>query len=195
MTLVKQSQALKPVSYHKVYDILKQHQNEFNEIRAKRLARTANPLVFVSQQQQIYHPQNHPNHYTQNSSTRSQPAAIRNRGTQVMHQSEIQCYNYKEYGHVARECQKSKRAKDAAYHKENMLLIFSLSGGDKQETTFQLLKQKLCSAPILALPEGSEDFIVYYDASIKGLGALLMQKEKVIAYVLGINLHQELILP
>nr|GEW39761.1 putative reverse transcriptase domain-containing protein [Tanacetum cinerariifolium] len=42
--------------------------------------------------------------------------------------------------------------------------------GDKQEATFQLLKQKLCSAPILALPEGSEDFIVYCDASIKGLG-------------------------
>ncbi|GKC26409.1 putative reverse transcriptase domain-containing protein, partial [Tanacetum coccineum] len=43
--------------------------------------------------------------------------------------------------------------------------------GDKQETMFQLLKQKLCSAPILALPKGSEDFIVYCDASIKGLGA------------------------
>ncbi|GKF95476.1 putative reverse transcriptase domain-containing protein, partial [Tanacetum coccineum] len=38
--------------------------------------------------------------------------------------------------------------------------------GDKQEAAFQLLKQKLCSAPIMALPEGSEDFIVYYDASI-----------------------------
>nr|GEZ25563.1 hypothetical protein [Tanacetum cinerariifolium] len=41
--------------------------------------------------------------------------------------------------------------------------------GDKQEAAFQLLKQKLCSAPILSLPEGSEDFIVYCDASIKGL--------------------------
>ncbi|GJY41495.1 putative nucleotidyltransferase, ribonuclease H [Tanacetum coccineum] len=40
----------------------------------------------------------------------------------------------------------------------------------------------LAGAPILALPEGSEDFIVYYDASIKGLGAVLMQREKVIAY-------------
>ncbi|GJS95003.1 putative reverse transcriptase domain-containing protein [Tanacetum coccineum] len=38
------------------------------------------------------------------------------------------------------------------------------------------------SAPILALPEGSEDFIVYCDDSIKGLGAVLMQREKVIAY-------------
>nr|GEY03991.1 putative reverse transcriptase domain-containing protein [Tanacetum cinerariifolium] len=54
--------------------------------------------------------------------------------------------------------------------------------GDKQETAFQLLKQKLCSAPILALPEGSEDFIVYCDASNKGLGAVLMQREKVISY-------------
>ncbi|GKA62474.1 putative reverse transcriptase domain-containing protein [Tanacetum coccineum] len=41
--------------------------------------------------------------------------------------------------------------------------------GDKQETAFQLLKQKLCSASILALPEGSEDFVVYCDASHKGL--------------------------
>ncbi|GJX93975.1 putative reverse transcriptase domain-containing protein [Tanacetum coccineum] len=54
--------------------------------------------------------------------------------------------------------------------------------GDKQETTFQLFKQKLCSAPILALPEGSEDFIVYCDASIKGFGTVLMQREKVITY-------------
>nr|GFB05454.1 putative reverse transcriptase domain-containing protein [Tanacetum cinerariifolium] len=43
-------------------------------------------------------------------------------------------------------------------------------------------KQKLCSAPILALPEGSEDFVVYCDASNKGLGAVLMQREKVISY-------------
>nr|GFD38023.1 putative reverse transcriptase domain-containing protein [Tanacetum cinerariifolium] len=42
--------------------------------------------------------------------------------------------------------------------------------GDKQEAAFQLLKKKLCSVPILALPKGSEDFIVYCDASIKGLG-------------------------
>ncbi|GKC21850.1 putative reverse transcriptase domain-containing protein [Tanacetum coccineum] len=54
--------------------------------------------------------------------------------------------------------------------------------GEKAEAAFQLLKQKLCSAPILALPEGSENFVVYCDASHKGLGAVLMQKEKVIAY-------------
>ncbi|GKD67484.1 putative reverse transcriptase domain-containing protein, partial [Tanacetum coccineum] len=53
--------------------------------------------------------------------------------------------------------------------------------GEKAEVPFQLLKQKLCSAPILALPEGSENFVVYCDASHKGLGMVLMQKEKVIA--------------
>ncbi|GKA40622.1 putative reverse transcriptase domain-containing protein [Tanacetum coccineum] len=54
--------------------------------------------------------------------------------------------------------------------------------GEKEEAAFQLMKQKLCSAPILALPKGSENFIVYCDASHKGLGVVLMQKEKVIAY-------------
>ncbi|GJX29037.1 putative reverse transcriptase domain-containing protein [Tanacetum coccineum] len=52
----------------------------------------------------------------------------------------------------------------------------------KAEVAFQLLKQKLCSAPILALPEGSENSVIYCDASRKGLGAVLMQREKVIAY-------------
>nr|GEU41223.1 reverse transcriptase domain-containing protein [Tanacetum cinerariifolium] len=54
--------------------------------------------------------------------------------------------------------------------------------GEKEENAFQTIKQKLCSAPILALPKGSEDFVVYYDASHKGLGVVLMQREKVIAY-------------
>ncbi|GKD13226.1 putative reverse transcriptase domain-containing protein, partial [Tanacetum coccineum] len=54
--------------------------------------------------------------------------------------------------------------------------------GDKQEATFQTLKNKLCSAPILALPQGAENFIGYCDASYKGLGAVLMQNKKVIAY-------------
>ncbi|GJX97689.1 putative reverse transcriptase domain-containing protein [Tanacetum coccineum] len=56
--------------------------------------------------------------------------------------------------------------------------------GDKQEAAFQTLKNKLCSAPILALPQGAKNFIVYCDATHKGLGAVLMQKEKVIAYAL-----------
>ncbi|GJY50812.1 putative reverse transcriptase domain-containing protein [Tanacetum coccineum] len=54
--------------------------------------------------------------------------------------------------------------------------------GEEQESAFQLLKQKLCEAPILALLEGNDDFVVYCDASLQGLGAVLMQREKVIAY-------------
>ncbi|GJT63724.1 putative reverse transcriptase domain-containing protein [Tanacetum coccineum] len=54
--------------------------------------------------------------------------------------------------------------------------------GEKEENAFQTLKQKLCSAAILALPKGSENFVVYCDVSHKGLGVVLMQKEKVIAY-------------
>nr|GEV70424.1 reverse transcriptase domain-containing protein [Tanacetum cinerariifolium] len=50
----------------------------------------------------------------------------------------------------------------------------------EEEEAFQLLKQKLSCAPILALPEGSEDFVVYYDASRKAFGVVLMKKEKVV---------------
>nr|GFB51104.1 hypothetical protein [Tanacetum cinerariifolium] len=169
------SQELKNVSYHKLYYILKQHQHEVNEIRAKKIARVANPLALVAQQQPVYHPQTHPTHYNQNSSTITQQAATKNRGkaivnsprpiynqepsmvnddddetskdkeidkfmalislslgnvagaretvgSTVVQKSRIQCYNCKEHGHVARECQKPKRAKDAAYHREKMLL-------------------------------------------------------------------------
>ncbi|GJY58434.1 reverse transcriptase domain-containing protein [Tanacetum coccineum] len=196
----------------------KQHHNEVNEIRDERLARTANPLALVAQQQPVYHHQNHPTQNTQYSSTRSQQptrnrgkaivtssaptydpepttvtkdeemlkekeidklmalisllykkiykptnnnlrtlsntsranqdnsprinrgtgydnqravnvaGARENVGTSVVQKSGIQCYNCKEYGHVSRECQKPKRVKDAAYHKEKMLLC-------KQEET------------------------------------------------------------
>ncbi|GJV89298.1 putative reverse transcriptase domain-containing protein [Tanacetum coccineum] len=55
-----------------------------------------------------------------------------------------------------------------------------------------MLKQKLCSAPILALPEGTKDFMVYCDASLRGYGAVLMQREKVIAYASRqLNVHEE----
>ncbi|GJS33207.1 hypothetical protein Tco_0531589 [Tanacetum coccineum] len=63
--------------------------NKVNEIRAERLARTANLLALVAQQQPVYHPQNHPNHYTQNSSTRSQQAATRNRDDEMSKEKEI----------------------------------------------------------------------------------------------------------
>nr|GEV00983.1 putative reverse transcriptase domain-containing protein [Tanacetum cinerariifolium] len=57
-----------------------------------------------------------------------------------------------------------------------------LSKGEEQELTFQTLKDKLCNAPVLALLNGLEDFIVYCDASGLGLGCVLMQRGKVIAY-------------
>nr|GEY86853.1 hypothetical protein [Tanacetum cinerariifolium] len=50
------------------------------------------------------------------------------------------------------------------------------------EEAFQMLKQKLCCAPILELPEGLKDLVVYCDASLRGFGAALMQRETVIAY-------------
>nr|GEV70748.1 putative reverse transcriptase domain-containing protein [Tanacetum cinerariifolium] len=53
--------------------------------------------------------------------------------------------------------------------------------GEDQEMAFQILKQKLYKAPMLALPEGNDDFVVYCDASIQGLGVVLIQREKVIA--------------
>nr|GEW47709.1 retrovirus-related Pol polyprotein from transposon TNT 1-94 [Tanacetum cinerariifolium] len=84
VTLINQSQELKTVSYHKLYDNLKQHQNEVNEIKAERIARTVNPFVLVTQQQPVYHPQNHPTHYNKNSSTRSQQAATRNIGKVIV---------------------------------------------------------------------------------------------------------------
>ncbi|GKD65534.1 retrovirus-related pol polyprotein from transposon TNT 1-94 [Tanacetum coccineum] len=196
VTLVKQSQDLKTVSYHKLYDILKQHQNEVNEIRVERLARTTNPLALVAQQQPVYHPQNHPTHNNQYSTSRSHQST-RNRGKEIVNSSapiydqepvtvteddemskekEIDklmalislsfkkiykptnnnlrtssktsranqdnsprinrgtCYNYKEYGHVSRECQKPKRVKDAAYHKEKMLLCKQKEAGVQLNT-------------------------------------------------------------
>nr|GEZ71472.1 putative reverse transcriptase domain-containing protein [Tanacetum cinerariifolium] len=74
----------------------------------------------------------------------------------------------------------------AVYHRVLILIlsfkikikeIMKFDWGEKPEAAFQLLKQKLCSAPNLALPEGSENFVVYCDASHKGLGAVSMQKE------------------
>ena len=53
---------------------------------------------------------------------------------------------------------------------------------EKREKSFQILKKRLVSAPILALPSGTEGFTIYSDASHRGLGCVLMQHGKVIAY-------------
>nr|GEY71425.1 putative reverse transcriptase domain-containing protein [Tanacetum cinerariifolium] len=54
--------------------------------------------------------------------------------------------------------------------------------GDKQDEAFRILKEKLCNAPVLALPDGPNDYVVYCDASKQGVGYVLMQRGKVIAY-------------
>ncbi|GJS05410.1 putative reverse transcriptase domain-containing protein [Tanacetum coccineum] len=56
------------------------------------------------------------------------------------------------------------------------------SKGDKQDEAFHILKEKLCNALVLALPDGPNDFVVYCDASKQGFGCMLMQRGKVIAY-------------
>ncbi|GKE92321.1 putative reverse transcriptase domain-containing protein, partial [Tanacetum coccineum] len=64
--------------------------------------------------------------------------------------------------------------------------------GKEEEEAFQTLKQKLYSASILALLKGTKDFVVYCDASLKGYGAVLMQREKVIVYASQqLRVHEE----
>ncbi|GJX70995.1 putative reverse transcriptase domain-containing protein [Tanacetum coccineum] len=54
--------------------------------------------------------------------------------------------------------------------------------GNEQDEAFRILKEKLCNALVLALPDGPDDFVVYCDASKQGFGCVLMQRGKVIAY-------------
>nr|GEX11166.1 hypothetical protein [Tanacetum cinerariifolium] len=64
--------------------------------------------------------------------------------------------------------------------------------GKEKEEAFQTLKQKLCSAPILALLERTEDFVVYYDASLKGYEVVLMHREKMITHASRqLKVHEE----
>ncbi|GKB70028.1 putative reverse transcriptase domain-containing protein, partial [Tanacetum coccineum] len=54
--------------------------------------------------------------------------------------------------------------------------------GEEQDRAFKTLKDKLCNVPVLALLDKLEDFVIYCDASGLGLGCVLMQRGKVIAY-------------
>nr|GEV16592.1 hypothetical protein [Tanacetum cinerariifolium] len=172
VTIVKQQHKLDEVSYHKLFDILKQYQKEVNELRAERLARNHNPLALVataqanqvpyyqtSKSQKSYAPSSKPSILTRShTTTRYKGKEIakpitppsesafeedsnteqtqrgkdmqknlaliekENVGSPVVQQSRVQCFNYKEFGHFAKECRKPKRVNDSAYHKEKMLL-------------------------------------------------------------------------
>nr|GEW18924.1 hypothetical protein [Tanacetum cinerariifolium] len=116
VTIVKQQHKLDEVSYHKLFDILKQYQNEVNELRAKRLTRNANPLALVATAQANQDP------YYQTSRTVNVAGTRENVGSLVVQQSGIQCFNCKEFRHFAKEFRKPKWVKDSVYHKEKMML-------------------------------------------------------------------------
>ncbi|GJU69094.1 retrovirus-related pol polyprotein from transposon TNT 1-94 [Tanacetum coccineum] len=235
VTIVKQQHKLDEVSYHKLFDILKQYQKEVNELRAERMAKNANPLALVATAQtlqdtyyqsskshksyaptskaslptrshattrykgkeiakpitppsesaseedsdpeqaqrdkdmqknlaliakyfkKIYKPTN--NNIRTSSNTRNKNVDITPRykndnstgqfrnqravnvagaretiGGQVVQQSGIQCFNYKEFGHYAKECRKPKRVKDSMYHKEKMLICKQAEKGVQYDT-------------------------------------------------------------
>nr|GFC64191.1 hypothetical protein [Tanacetum cinerariifolium] len=129
VTLVKQSQELKHVSYHKLYDILKQHQHENSSTRTHQATTRHRSKAVVNSPQPIYDQE--PSMVDDDDDTNAGYEGQRSGtvagardtvGSSMVQKSGIQCYNCKEYGHVARECQKPKKAKDVAYHWEKMLL-------------------------------------------------------------------------
>nr|GEV62459.1 hypothetical protein [Tanacetum cinerariifolium] len=223
VTIVKQQHKLDEVSYHKLFDILKQYQKEVNELHAERLAKNSNPLALVAAAQvnqdpyyqtskshksyapsskpsiptrphtttrhkgkeivkpitplsetvskedsdpeqaqrdkniqknlaliakyfkKIYKPTNNNLKTSSNLRNKNVDTTLRYKndnqsgqfgnqrmmnvagarekvGSPVVKQSGIQCFNYKEFGHFAKECRKPKRVKDSAYHKEKMLM-------------------------------------------------------------------------
>nr|GEV52757.1 hypothetical protein [Tanacetum cinerariifolium] len=112
------------------------HQNEVNEIRAERLARTTNPLALVAQQQPVYQPQNHPTHYTQNSSTIAQQAATRNRGKAIIN-SPLPIYD-QEPTMVAEDDKMSKDKEELEAHYMYMAQLqeVSLDAADNSRPIF-----------------------------------------------------------
>nr|GEW02239.1 aspartic proteinase-like protein 2 [Tanacetum cinerariifolium] len=137
--LVKQSQKLKTVSYHKLYDILKQHQNEVNEIRAERLARTANPLALVAHRDDEMSKEREIDKLMALILYHSRKSSNLPRTISELHQTPVEQIKIILQGlteALARECEKPKRANDVAYHKEKMLLC------KQKEVGFQLNAKK-----------------------------------------------------
>nr|GEW48585.1 retrovirus-related Pol polyprotein from transposon TNT 1-94 [Tanacetum cinerariifolium] len=261
VTIVKQQHKLDEVSYHKLFDILKQYQNEVNELCAEKVARNANPLALVATAQanqdqyyqtsrshissapspkpsipsrsqtttihkgkeiakpntppseaaseedndleqaqrdkdmqknlaliatyfkKIYKPTNNNLRTSLNSKNKNfgtqrtvNVAGIREKvGSSVVQKSRIQCFNYKEYGHFAKECRKPKRVKDSAYHKEKMFVrntifnsIWNLTTKQYQNEVNEICAKKLARnanpLALVATAQASQD--PYYQSSM-----------------------------
>ncbi|GKD84893.1 retrovirus-related pol polyprotein from transposon TNT 1-94, partial [Tanacetum coccineum] len=165
------------VSYHRLFDILKPFQLEVNDIRAERIAKSANPLALLTAAQPYsdnYYQAPKPQRSNATSSSTRPSESTRHKGKEiakpvtpqsesvseedsstnlptrynndnqsgqfgnqrtmtvartketvgspVAQQTRIQCFNYKGFGHYAKECRKPKRVKDYSYHKEKMMM-------------------------------------------------------------------------
>nr|GEY67485.1 integrase, catalytic region, zinc finger, CCHC-type, peptidase aspartic, catalytic [Tanacetum cinerariifolium] len=144
--IVKQQHKLDKVSYHKLFDILKQYQKEVNELHAERLARNANPLALVAaaqaNQDPYYQTSNDPKQAqrdkdmqknfaliakylkkiykpTNNNLRTSSNSRNKNVDTTPRYKNDNQSG---QFGNQRTECRKPKRVKDSAYHKEKILL-------------------------------------------------------------------------
>ncbi|GKD87379.1 hypothetical protein Tco_1358533 [Tanacetum coccineum] len=140
--IVKQANNLDNVSYHTLFDILKQHQNEVNEIRAERIARNVNPLALVAAtqnyQDDYYKHLKHQNltnliHHHQDKQHQTDyillPRTKAKRLSNNLHLNLSQHLKKTGFGHFAKEYRKPKRVKDYEYHKEKMMLCKQESKG------------------------------------------------------------------
>ncbi|GKC24233.1 putative reverse transcriptase domain-containing protein [Tanacetum coccineum] len=96
-------------------------------------------------------------------------------------------FNQKERIHV--DPSKIKAVKNWEAPRTPSKKIKTFDWGEEQEKAFQTLKDKLCNAPVLALPDGPKEFVVYYDASGLGLGYVLTQRELFSGYDCEIRYH------
>ncbi|GJX76287.1 putative reverse transcriptase domain-containing protein, partial [Tanacetum coccineum] len=111
----------------------------------------------------------------------------------------VTCHVCGKKGHYRNQCPKENNSaygrayllRDKNTHQDPKVVMGAAPGSDHLQISTseiagtikpKLKTEKLCEAPILALPEGNDDFVVYRDASHQGLGAVLTQREKVIAY-------------